>query len=197
MNDCSGTAVTYAQLMDLSGRVYHYLKERGIGREDMVNILLPRGTEPFIAMIGVWRAGAACVILEEGYPAERVKFIQSDCGCRLVMDRTVWQEAMACEPLEGRETVDDHDAAFAVYTSGSTGNPKGVLHEYGNVDRAAETDLTMTGCALISPLNVVAAIIIGTSVLHDGGTLLLCPVWDYPNTLCSVGLSSVQGYPFP
>ena len=175
LNDCSGTAVTYAQLMDLSGRVYHYLKERGIGREDMVNILLPRGTEPFIAMIGVWRAGAACVILEEGYPAERVKFIQSDCGCRLVMDRTVWQEAMACEPLEGRETVDDHDAAFAVYTSGSTGNPKGVLHEYGNVDRAAETDLTMTGCALISPLNVVAAIIIGTSVLHDGGTLFVIP----------------------
>ena len=137
-----------------------------------MNILLPRGTEPFIAMIGVWRAGA---VLEEGYPAERVKFIQSDCGCRLVMDRTVWQEAMACEPLEGRETVDDHDAAFAVYTSGSTGNPKGVLHEYGNVDRAAETDLTMTGCALISPLNFVAAIIIGTSVLHDGGTLFVIP----------------------
>ena len=175
LNDCGGTAVTYAQLMDLSGRVYHYLKERGIGREDMVNILLPRGTEPFIAMIGVWRAGAVCVILEEGYPAERVKFIQSDCGCRLVMDGAAWQEAMACEPLEGRETVDDHDAAFAVYTSGSTGNPKGVLHEYGNVDRAAETDLTMTGCALISPLNVVAAIIIGTSVLHDGGTLFVIP----------------------
>ena len=70
LNDCSGTAVTYAQLMDLSGRVYHYLKERGIGREDMVNILLPRGTEPFIAMIGVWRAGAACVILEEGPPSQ-------------------------------------------------------------------------------------------------------------------------------
>ena len=69
LNDCSGTAVTYAQLMDLSGRVYHYLKERGIGREDMVNILLPRGTEPFIAMIGVWRAGAACVMR---YPGGRL-----------------------------------------------------------------------------------------------------------------------------
>ncbi len=73
LNDCSGTTVTYAQLMNLSGRVYHYLKKQDIGREDMVNILLPRGVDPFIAMIGIWRAGAACVILEEGYPAERVK----------------------------------------------------------------------------------------------------------------------------
>ena len=175
LNDCGGTAVTYAQLMNLSGRVYHYLKKLDIGREDMVNILLPRGVDPFIAMIGIWRAGAACVILEEGYPAERVKFIQNDCGCRLVIDRTVWQEAMACEPLEGWETADDHDAAFAVYTSGSTGNPKGVLHEYGNVDRAAEIDLTMTDFALISPLNFVASIFGSLSVLHDGGTLFVIP----------------------
>ena len=175
LNDCSGMTVTYSQLMNLSGRVYHYLKKLGIGREDMVNIILPRGVDPFIAMIGIWRAGAACVILEDDYPAERVKYIQNDCGCRLIMDQMVWREAMSSEPLDGWENVDDHDAAFAVYTSGSTGNPKGVLHEYGNVDRAADIDLTMKNHALISPLNFVAAIIVSTFVLHDGGTLFVIP----------------------
>ncbi|MER2054842.1 MAG: AMP-binding protein, partial [Clostridia bacterium] len=175
LNDCGGTAVTYAQLINLSGRVYHYLRKLGIGREDMVNILLPRGVDPFIAMIGVWRAGAAWVMLEEGYPAERVNYIQNDCGCALVLDQAVWQEAMAEEPLEGWETVDDHDAAFAVYTSGSTGNPKGVLHEYGNVDRIASIDLTLTDYALTSPLNFVASVFGCTSVLHDGGTVFVVP----------------------
>ena len=76
----NGSLLTYRHLDEFSGRVYRYLKEHGIGREDVVCILLARGVEPFIAMMGVWKAGAAYVALEEGYPAERVAFIQKDCG---------------------------------------------------------------------------------------------------------------------
>ena len=63
--------VTFRELDILSGKVYRYLRDHGIGREDFVNILLPRGVEPFIAMLGVWKAGAAFVVLEEDYPSER------------------------------------------------------------------------------------------------------------------------------
>ena len=45
--------ITYAQLDDLSGRVFAYLSDKGIGREDFVLINLPRGIMPIIAMIGV------------------------------------------------------------------------------------------------------------------------------------------------
>ena len=55
--------VSFRELDEVSGKVYRYLKEKGIGREDMVNILLPRGTRPLIALLGVWKAGAAAVIL--------------------------------------------------------------------------------------------------------------------------------------
>ena len=67
--------ISFRELDRISGKVYRYLQDHGIGREDFVNILLPRGVEPFIAMLGVWKAGAAFVLLEEGYPAERTAFI--------------------------------------------------------------------------------------------------------------------------
>ena len=47
LSDCSERGkITYGQLAMLSGRVYHYLKARGIGREDFVNILLPGASRP-------------------------------------------------------------------------------------------------------------------------------------------------------
>ena len=45
---------------DLSGRVYAWLKEKQIGREDFVLLCLPRGAAALISMLGVWKAGAAC-----------------------------------------------------------------------------------------------------------------------------------------
>lgn len=125
LDDCQGTRLTYEQADRMSGRVYRYLKEREIGREDFVCILLPRGVRPFAAVLGVWKAGAAFVLLEEGYPADRVAYIRQDCGCKLLLDSSAWKEILDCEPLDGHEEVGDHDAAFAVYTSGSTGTPQG------------------------------------------------------------------------
>ena len=57
--------ITYAQLDDMSGRVYAYLKQNGIGKEKFVLIDLPRGILPVIAMIGVWKAGAAWALVED------------------------------------------------------------------------------------------------------------------------------------
>ena len=176
LSDCSGCEIDYGRLANFSGRVYCYLKSHGIGREDFVNILLPRGVEAFIAMIGVWRAGAAFVVLEEGYPAERVAWIQKDCGCTLVLDYRVWQDIQTYESLPGYEETEDHDAAFAVYTSGSTGNPKGVLHEYGNVDRiAVSAGMEAYRFGLIAPLNFVASLIAFEVIMHCGGCLFVIP----------------------
>ena len=122
---------TRAEVDELSGRVYAYLKQRGVGREDMVLICLPRGAEIPIAAIGVWKAGAACVLAEDDLPAERLAFIREDSGSVLTIDSALWPEIMQTAPLDGFVQADDHDAAFAVYTSGSTGTPKGVLQEYG------------------------------------------------------------------
>ena len=160
--------LSYAKLDDLSGRVYAYLKNQGIGREDFVLIDLPRGVLPIVAMIGVWKAGAAWALVEDTYAPERIEYIRKDCGCKLELCASNWDTVMSTEPLEGHEETDPHDAAYAIYTSGTTGNPKGVLHEYGNLERAIDSIKVggvnpFTGkdrLATLAPMNFVATVIV-------------------------------------
>ena len=64
-DDAHSGGISYAQLDEMSGRVYAYLKSKGIGKEDFILINLPRGVLPVIAMIGVWKAGAAWALVED------------------------------------------------------------------------------------------------------------------------------------
>ena len=168
--------ISYEQLRIVSGRVYAYLKARNIGKEDFVMIKLPRGVQPVIAMIGVWRAGAAFVIAEENFAPERIDYIYSDCNCKLSITSDVWEDINHSEPLDGYEETDPHDAAYAVYTSGTTGNPKGVLHEYGNLERCKESanyqgeEIFDSGerFALAAPLNFVASTMVLSYGLYRG-----------------------------
>ena len=132
--DYKTEALTYREFWNLSGKVYSYLKENNIGREDFVLINLPRGPKIIVALIGIWRAGAAGIITEKGYPAERVEYIKKDSNAKIVIDENIYSEMLSCESLNGYEKTDPNDACFAVYTSGTTGNPKGALHEYGKLE---------------------------------------------------------------
>ena len=113
-DDTVPKGISYGQADQISGKVYAYLKNKGIGKEDFVLVCLPRGIQPIISMWGVWKAGAAFVIVEDNYAPERIAFIKKDCGCKVVIDSDAWQEIQHLEPLKGHEDPDEHDAAFAV-----------------------------------------------------------------------------------
>ena len=167
-DDAHSRGITYSKLDDMSGRVYAYLKQQGIGKEDFVLIKLPRGVLPIVAMIGIWKAGAAWALVEDTYAPERIDYIRKDCGCKAELNSDNWDDIMKLESLSGHEKTDPHDAAYAIYTSGTTGNPKGVLHEYGNLSRAIESirvngEDPFTGkerVALLAPMNFVASVIL-------------------------------------
>ena len=175
--------MTYEELHDVSGRVYAYLSQKGIGPEDFVMVNLKRGIDIFAACIGIWRAGAAYVICEAGYPADKVEFIYRDCGCSLRLDEKAMEEIAGISPLEGYVKTDEHAAAYAAYTSGTTGNPKGVLHEVGTLVNCRKS-FTYEGkpiykrediFALLSPLHFAASTMIMHPVLYAGAELTILP----------------------
>ena len=134
--------VTYSELWEQSGRIYAALKNAKIAREDIVMLLLPRHPMMITALLGVLRAGAAVVIAEDSYPVERVEYIKKDCNVKFVIDSTFFESAMEYPTLQGREPLHLHDACFVFYTSGTTGYPKGILHEYGKLDMGIDGTIT-------------------------------------------------------
>ena len=135
-----GVSATFKEMWDLSGKIYAYLKSRGIKAEDVVMYCLPRGIELFACMIGTMRAGAAFVLTETGND-KRTEFIRKDCRCKLYVDESDWNDIIQTEPLEGYEQIRLHSLCYIAYTSGTTSNPKGVLHEYGSLDNAWKSAL--------------------------------------------------------
>ena len=179
--ETSEVSFTREQVDELSARVYAWLLGHGIGSEDFVMIKFPRDARPFIAMLGVWKAGAAFTVVEDNYAQERIEAIREDCKCRLVIDESVWGNILATEPKAGYREADAHDACFAIYTSGSTGKPKGVLQEYGKIKlnqaslEARPGDLIdeRTCMAMVAPLGFIAAVKIFMNALYSGMRLVI------------------------
>ncbi|MCR4744203.1 MAG: AMP-binding protein [Lachnospiraceae bacterium] len=191
IDDTYANGLSRRQVDDVSGRIYSWLSKKGIGREDFVLICMPRGVWSLAAMIGVWKAGAALTVLEDNYALERIDFIKKDCGCKAVIDMDSWREIQEEDYKEGYVKADLKDAAFAVYTSGSTGNPKGVIHEYGNIKLNLLSSISSNGMrtskdsrmALIAPLNFVATTKSILNLLYGGYCLYIVPYTISKNPL--------------
>ena len=150
---CEGTRVSYAELNERSNRLAHYLVSRGVQPDTYVAICMERSVEMVVALLATLKAGAAYVPLDPDYPIERLKHMLEDCAPRIVLTRHSHLENLQgldaefldlqrrAQEIEGCSTynpgvhVNAGAAAYVMYTSGSTGSPKGVIITHRGVNR--------------------------------------------------------------
>lgn len=140
----AGGALSYRELDDRTTRLAAELARRGVTPETPVGISLFRGPQYIIAMLAVLKAGGMCVPLVPGMPPERVTSILRQSGASIVLDEDVTARLLeAVRPRDDFEPVDVplEQAAYVVFTSGTTGEPKGVIGTHAAVGAYADDHL--------------------------------------------------------
>ncbi|HZM81203.1 MAG TPA: amino acid adenylation domain-containing protein [Candidatus Limnocylindrales bacterium] len=127
--------VTYAELDHRANQLAHHLLRNGVGRGDLVGICIPRSASMVVAVLAVLKAGAAYLPLDPRDPAQRLRFMVSDSGARVVLtELDTLAAALATMPdTPPRADLTPGELAYMVYISDSTGRPKGALNQHGAV----------------------------------------------------------------
>lgn len=132
--------LTFARLAADSALIAGGLAARGVGPDHLVAVALPRSPDLVAVLLAIWRAGAAYVPIDSGYPAERRQLILADSAATLLITDRLSDDSVdvgtlrtADAPPPQPPAPNPHRLAYVIYTSGSTGRPKGVMVEHGNL----------------------------------------------------------------
>ncbi|MGV0835202.1 amino acid adenylation domain-containing protein [Mycolicibacterium thermoresistibile] len=136
-----GGQFSYRELDEAADRLAARLAARGVRAESMVAVNLPRGPQYVVAMFAVLKAGGVIVPLDPGMPVERIDDILAQTGPAVIVDEAFLAAGPDAEPEAGEfrpAVVQPQQAAYAVFTSGTTGRPKGVIGTHQAVLAYAE-----------------------------------------------------------
>lgn len=180
--------LTYGQVADRVDAIAGQFAAAGIGRGDVVAVMLPNRVELVLCLMAAWRLGAAATPINPTFTAREADYQIEDSGAVLVVNvggaaptggkATLSVDELATTPAAGLQppTTQPDDTALLIYTSGSTGRPKGVVLDHANLFAMASMiaeHFSLTDqdhCLLVLPLFHVNAICVSllASLLRGG-----------------------------
>ncbi len=124
--------ITYRDLDERSNRVARYLREQGVKPNDLVGLIGERCIDTVVNVMGILKAGGAYVPVDPEYPEDRKTYIFESSNCMLTLGPGLYQAKKlylySKEELNNINTPED--LAYIIHTSGSTGQPKGVIETH-------------------------------------------------------------------
>jgi amino acid adenylation domain-containing protein len=140
--------LTYSQINQRSNQLARRLRQLGLGPETLAGVSLERSPEMVIALLAVWKAGGAYTPLDPTYPIERLSFMSADAGVQILLTDSAHRQLFPSRtakvvfvdtdwPVIAHEdgsnlapAATPSNLAYVMYTSGSTGQPKGAMIQH-------------------------------------------------------------------
>jgi amino acid adenylation domain-containing protein len=198
----AGQELTYQELNVRSNQLARYLQTKGVGADVLVGICIDRSVEMVVGLLGILKAGGAYVPIDPSYPVERLTFMLADTQLKIILTQSqlvkklpTHQAEVICLDTEWGKIqphslenltcqINPDNLAYVMYTSGSTGQPKGVNVTHRGVVRLVKATNYATFnesevFLQLAPLSFDSSTLEIWGSLLNGGKLVVFP----PHTL--------------
>ena len=188
-------AITYSELKSVSGSLsafFHQITSQGLKANGQwsIGVLLPRTVDIVVGAIATMRAGGVYMPMDLEYPTERLQFMLKDSSASILLTtKELWKEKQLVFPESQVVFIDEFQignqcfdadialdaSSFLLYTSGTTGRPKGVLHTHKSLQAMAQQWDGFDSTGVVAGFTFIASAFMMFPPLIMGGTCHIVP----------------------
>ncbi|MED0852808.1 amino acid adenylation domain-containing protein [Bacillus altitudinis] len=154
--------MTYAELNEQANRLARHLQKNGVNHQTVTAILAERTPELIVSLLAVLKAGATYVPIDPDYPESRIQYMLKDSGATHLLTHSSFISQTRLLAFDGTYLFADDqeillmssenlpleagldDTAYIMYTSGTTGQPKGIMTTHSNIARVVKNTNYLT-----------------------------------------------------